>query len=176
MAEITTASGLVYEDTVVGEGAEAKAGQQVRVHYTGWLTNGSKFDSSKDRNEPFAFALGAGRVIKGWDEGVQGMRTGTNAISASTTDIARRTEQQQRDDMRLLPFGPVFEKMEEAGAKISELPAAERKRWADTLPPIAKTWAADLQAKGLPADEVLKGYVEGLKKSGADLPRDWSAK
>ena len=66
--------------------------------------------------------------------------------------------------------------MEEAGAKISELPAAERKRWADTLPPIAKTWAADLQAKGLPADEVLKGYVEGLKKSGADLPRDWSAK
>ena len=70
----------------------------------------------------------------------------------------------------------LLKKMEEAGAKISELPAAERKRWADTLPPIAKTWAADLQAKGLPADEVLKGYVEGLKKSGADLPRDWSAK
>ncbi len=76
MAEITTASGLVYEDTVVGEGAEAKAGQFVTVHYTGWLTNGSKFDSSKDRNDPFQFPLGRGHVIKGWDEGVQGMKIG----------------------------------------------------------------------------------------------------
>ena len=76
MAEITTASGLVYEDTVVGEGAEAKAGQQVRVHYTGWLTNGSKFDSSKDRNDPFEFSLGMRQVIGGWDEGVQGMKIG----------------------------------------------------------------------------------------------------
>ena len=76
MSEITTASGLVYEDTVVGEGAEAKAGQQVSVHYTGWLTNGSKFDSSKDRNDPFQFPLGQGHVIKGWDEGVQGMKSG----------------------------------------------------------------------------------------------------
>ena len=76
MAEITTASGLVYEDTVVGEGAEAKAGQQVIVHYTGWLTNGSKFDSSKDRNDPFEFSLGMCQVIGGWDEGVQGMKIG----------------------------------------------------------------------------------------------------
>ena len=76
MAEITTASGLVYEDTVVGDGAEAKAGQQVIVHYTGWLTNGSKFDSSKDRNDPFEFSLGMRQVIGGWDEGVQGMKIG----------------------------------------------------------------------------------------------------
>ena len=70
----------------------------------------------------------------------------------------------------------LLKKMEEAGAKISELPAPERKRWADTLPPIAKTWAADLEGKGLPADQVLKGFVDGLKKNGADLPRDWSVK
>jgi FKBP-type peptidyl-prolyl cis-trans isomerase FkpA len=76
MAEITTASGLVYEDTVVGEGTEAKAGQQATVHYTGWLTNGSKFDSSKDRNDPFEFSLGMRQVIGGWDEGVQGMKIG----------------------------------------------------------------------------------------------------
>jgi FKBP-type peptidyl-prolyl cis-trans isomerase FkpA len=76
MSEITTASGLVYEDTVVGAGAEAKAGQQVSVHYTGWLTNGSKFDSSKDRNDPFEFSLGMRQVIGGWDEGVQGMKIG----------------------------------------------------------------------------------------------------
>ena len=76
MAKITTASGLVYEDTVVGEGAEAKTGHFVTVHYTGWLTNGSKFDSSKDRNDPFQFPLGQGHVIKGWDEGVQGMKIG----------------------------------------------------------------------------------------------------
>ena len=76
MSEITTSSGLVYEDTVVGAGAEAKAGQQVSVHYTGWLTNGSKFDSSKDRNDPFEFSLGMRQVIGGWDEGVQGMKIG----------------------------------------------------------------------------------------------------
>lgn len=76
MAEIKTASGLVYEDTVVGDGAEAKAGQFVTVHYTGWLTDGSKFDSSKDRNDPFQFPLGMRRVIAGWDEGVQGMKIG----------------------------------------------------------------------------------------------------
>jgi TRAP-type C4-dicarboxylate transport system substrate-binding protein len=70
----------------------------------------------------------------------------------------------------------LLKKMEEAGAKISELPAAERKRWADALPPMAKTWATDLQGKGVPGEQVLKGYVEGLKKAGADLPRDWSAK
>jgi FKBP-type peptidyl-prolyl cis-trans isomerase FkpA len=77
---ITTPSGLQYEDTVAGSGAMAAAGHHVSVHYTGWLYQneqaGKKFDSSKDRNEPFAFALGAGQVIKGWDEGVQGMQVG----------------------------------------------------------------------------------------------------
>ncbi|ANH72341.1 FKBP-type peptidyl-prolyl cis-trans isomerase [Ralstonia insidiosa] len=76
----TTASGLQYEDVVVGDGAEATAGKHVTVHYTGWLYDngqaGKKFDSSKDRNDPFAFPLGAGHVIKGWDEGVQGMKVG----------------------------------------------------------------------------------------------------
>ena len=76
MAEITTASGLVIDDVVVGTGAEAAAGNQVFVHYTGWLTNGSKFDSSKDRGEPFDFPLGMRHVIAGWDEGVQGMKVG----------------------------------------------------------------------------------------------------
>jgi FKBP-type peptidyl-prolyl cis-trans isomerase FkpA len=76
MSQITTDSGLVIEDVVVGDGAEACAGQTVSVHYTGWLTNGSKFDSSKDRDEPFEFELGGRRVIAGWDEGVQGMRIG----------------------------------------------------------------------------------------------------
>ena len=76
MSTITTASGLQYEDITVGTGATAKAGNLVSVHYTGWLTDGKKFDSSKDRNEPFDFNLGAGQVIKGWDEGVQGMQVG----------------------------------------------------------------------------------------------------
>ena len=77
---VTTDSGLQYQDTTVGSGAPALAGQQVSVHYTGWLYNdsikGAKFDSSKDRNDPFGFRLGAGQVIKGWDEGVQGMKVG----------------------------------------------------------------------------------------------------
>lgn len=76
----TTPSGLKFEDTVEGSGAEAQAGQNVTVHYTGWLYNdgakGAKFDSSKDRRDPFQFALGAGMVIRGWDEGVQGMKVG----------------------------------------------------------------------------------------------------
>ncbi len=76
MAETTTPSGLVYEDISVGEGDAAAAGQRVSVHYTGWLTDGTKFDSSKDRNDPFDFPLGAGHVIRGWDEGVQGMQVG----------------------------------------------------------------------------------------------------
>lgn len=76
MAEITTESGLIYEDTTEGQGEVATAGNRVTVHYTGWLTNGTKFDSSKDRNDPFAFPLGAGHVIRGWDEGVQGMKVG----------------------------------------------------------------------------------------------------
>jgi FKBP-type peptidyl-prolyl cis-trans isomerase len=74
--EVTTPSGLKYTDTKIGTGAEAKAGQTVDVHYTGWLTNGTKFDSSKDHGQPFTFPLGGGRVIKGWDEGVQGMKVG----------------------------------------------------------------------------------------------------
>jgi FKBP-type peptidyl-prolyl cis-trans isomerase FkpA len=76
MSTITTASGLQYEEITIGSGATAKAGNLVSVHYTGWLTDGTKFDSSKDRNEPFDFNLGAGQVIKGWDEGVQGMQVG----------------------------------------------------------------------------------------------------
>ena len=67
---------LVIEELQVGTGAEAKAGQQVSVHYTGTLTNGQKFDSSHDRNRPFDFPLGAGRVIQGWDQGVAGMKVG----------------------------------------------------------------------------------------------------
>jgi FKBP-type peptidyl-prolyl cis-trans isomerase FkpA len=77
---ITTDSGLQYIDTQVGEGAAAQAGQQVTVHYTGWLyqngQQGAKFDSSKDRRDPFVFPLGAGMVIRGWDEGVAGMKVG----------------------------------------------------------------------------------------------------
>ena len=74
--EVTTPSGLKYQDTKVGTGPEAKAGQTAVVHYTGWLTDGTKFDSSKDRGQPFSFPLGGGRVIKGWDQGVQGMKVG----------------------------------------------------------------------------------------------------
>jgi FKBP-type peptidyl-prolyl cis-trans isomerase FkpA len=73
---ITTPSGLQYEDITEGAGTVAKAGDAVQVHYTGWLTDGTKFDSSVDRKSPFNFKLGAGRVIKGWDEGVAGMKVG----------------------------------------------------------------------------------------------------
>lgn len=73
---VTTSSGLQYVELTVGTGATAQAGQTVTVHYTGWLENGTKFDSSVDRGQPFSFPLGAGRVIKGWDEGVQGMKVG----------------------------------------------------------------------------------------------------
>ena len=76
MAEKMTDSGLKYDDLEEGTGAEAVAGAQVTVHYTGWLTDGSKFDSSLDRNQPFQFVLGKGQVIRGWDEGVQGMKVG----------------------------------------------------------------------------------------------------
>ncbi len=73
---VTTASGLQYYDIKVGDGAVANKGMKVKVHYTGWLTNGKKFDSSVDRGQPFEFQLGAGQVIKGWDEGVAGMKVG----------------------------------------------------------------------------------------------------
>ena len=69
-------SGLEIEDQIVGDGAEAAAGQTVEVHYTGWLTDGTKFDSSHDRNQTFSFKLGAGQVIAGWDQGVAGMKIG----------------------------------------------------------------------------------------------------
>ena len=74
--EVTMPSGLKYVDQVVGTGEIAVAGKTANVHYTGWLENGKKFDSSVDRGQPFSFPLGAGRVIKGWDEGVQWMKVG----------------------------------------------------------------------------------------------------
>ncbi len=76
MSITTTASGLQIEEVRLGDGDSAATGQFVSVHYTGWLTDGTKFDSSKDRNEPFDFPLGQRNVIAGWDEGVQGMRVG----------------------------------------------------------------------------------------------------
>jgi FKBP-type peptidyl-prolyl cis-trans isomerase FkpA len=72
----TTSSGLQITDEVVGTGQEAKTGDNVSVNYTGWLADGTKFDSSYDRNQAFDFVLGAGNVIKGWDEGVVGMKVG----------------------------------------------------------------------------------------------------
>lgn len=77
---VVTASGLNYQDLVVGTGKVAEAGQTVAVHYTGWLTDGTKFDSSIDRGKPFEFPLGAGRVIAGWDEGVAGMKEGGKRV------------------------------------------------------------------------------------------------
>ena len=71
-----TSSGLYYQDLVVGRTPAVVTGANVMVHYEGWLPDGTKFDSSKDRSDPFAFPLGAGQVIKGWDEGVQGMKIG----------------------------------------------------------------------------------------------------
>lgn len=76
MTQTTTASGLVIDEIEAGSGAVAEKGHRVSVHYTGWLTDGRKFDSSKDRNSPFEFPLGAGHVIRGWDEGVAGMQEG----------------------------------------------------------------------------------------------------
>lgn len=78
MAEqtVTTESGLMYLDMTVGTGRQAELGDTASVHYTGWLADGKKFDSSVDRKEPFSFRLGAGQVIKGWDEGVMGMKIG----------------------------------------------------------------------------------------------------
>jgi peptidylprolyl isomerase len=73
---ITTESGLQYVDLVPGSGRQAELGDTATVHYTGWLADGKKFDSSRDRNEPFSFRVGAGQVIKGWDEGVGTMRVG----------------------------------------------------------------------------------------------------
>jgi peptidylprolyl isomerase len=76
MATTTTPSGLKYEDILVGTGASPTKGQKVSVHYTGTLTNGTRFDSSRDRGQPFSFTIGVGQVIKGWDEGVMSMKVG----------------------------------------------------------------------------------------------------
>ena len=73
-AEVTTPSGLKYQDLVLGDGAVAEPGKRVSVHYTGWLTDNTKFNSSLDSGKPFDFVLGQGQVIRGWDEGVKGMR------------------------------------------------------------------------------------------------------
>lgn len=90
----TTPSGLQYEDTVPGTGDEATPGRRVRVHYTGWLHDpeaanqrGKKFDSSKDRGVPFSFGLGGGEVIRGWDEGVQGMKVGGTRVLTIPADL-----------------------------------------------------------------------------------------
>lgn len=74
---VKTRSGLQYEDLIPGSGASPEQGKKVTVHYTGWLTDGTKFDSSLDKNEPFTFVIGAGQVIPGWDEGVMGMKIGS---------------------------------------------------------------------------------------------------
>src|ERR1044071_9533601 len=74
--EVTTPTGLKYTDLKVGEGEAARSGDVVDVHYTGWLTDGTKFDSSVDRKQPFTFKLGAGQVIAGWDQGVAVMKVG----------------------------------------------------------------------------------------------------
>lgn len=85
---VKTASGLQYWDIKVGTGTEAKAGSHVTVHYTGWLTSGKKFDSSVDAHQPFPFTIGAGDVIKGWDEGVTGMKVGGKRQLRIPPDLA----------------------------------------------------------------------------------------
>jgi len=87
-APTKTPSGLEYWDIKVGTGAVAQAGHKVKVHYTGWLTNGKKFDSSVDRGQPFEFMLGGGQVIKGWDEGVAGMKIGGKRQLRIPPDLA----------------------------------------------------------------------------------------
>ncbi len=85
---VTTPSGLQYTDEVVGSGASPRAGQTVTVHYTGWLTDGKKFDSSVDRGQPFQFQIGQGQVIKGWDEGVMSMKVGGKRKLVIPPDLA----------------------------------------------------------------------------------------
>lgn len=85
---VKTASGLQYWDIKAGTGAEAKSGSHVKVHYTGWLTSGKKFDSSVDAGQPFDFTIGAGDVIKGWDEGVTGMKIGGKRQLRIPPDLA----------------------------------------------------------------------------------------
>jgi len=85
---VDTLSGLQYDEIAEGAGAEAKSGQKVSVHYTGTLVDGKKFDSSRDRGKPFQFTLGVGQVIKGWDEGVQGMKVGGQRTLIIPPDMA----------------------------------------------------------------------------------------
>ena len=119
---VKTKSGLQYEDMTIGKGAEAVPGKTCVMHYTGTLTDGTKFDSSRDRNEPFDFDLGAGRVIKGWDEGVAGMKVGgrrkltipsdlgyggwwsaTDNPTESDSHLRCRTNGRQIDKVQVLP-------------------------------------------------------------------------
>ncbi len=86
-----TPTGLRYQSLAQGQGEEARAGRKVSVHYTGWLPNGEKFDSSRDRNQPFEFTLGAGQVIAGWDEGVAGMKVGGRRKLVIPPDLAYGT-------------------------------------------------------------------------------------
>jgi FKBP-type peptidyl-prolyl cis-trans isomerase len=88
MEYITTRSGLKYLDEKIGTGPEAKPGNKVTVHYTGRLKDGTQFDSSRPRNEPFVFQLGAGQVIKGWDEGVAGMKVGGSRKLVIPSELA----------------------------------------------------------------------------------------
>jgi len=85
---VTTSSGLQYEDLAEGTGTEAVKGKTVEVHYVGTLTDGKKFDSSRDRGRPFSFLLGAGKVIQGWDEGVAGMKIGGKRILTIPGNLA----------------------------------------------------------------------------------------
>lgn len=85
---VTTASGLQYEDITVGDGESPQSGQRVSVHYTGTLTDGKKFDSSRDRGNPFSFTIGRGAVIKGWDEGVMTMKVGGRRTLTIPGDLA----------------------------------------------------------------------------------------
>jgi len=82
-----TPSGLAYKDTKVGDGPVAKPGQMASVHYTGWLPDGTKFDSSRDAGQPFGFTIGQGQVIKGWDEGVAGMKVGGRRLLVIPPDL-----------------------------------------------------------------------------------------
>jgi FKBP-type peptidyl-prolyl cis-trans isomerase FkpA len=86
-----TPSGLRYQEVTTGQGKEATPGRAVSVHYTGWLPNGEKFDSSRDRSQPFGFTLGAGEVIAGWDEGVAGMKVGGRRKLVIPPDLAYGT-------------------------------------------------------------------------------------
>ena len=90
--QVTLPDGLEYTDTVVGTGTTPKKGQHVTVHYTGTLTDGKKFDSSRDRGKPFTFVIGIGQVIKGWDEGVMGMKVGGRRMLKIPSDLGYGTE------------------------------------------------------------------------------------